>query len=224
MDSEYSDSEDGDYKGMLLSWKYAARAKSLTCSPLAADRIICMDLNCEGCGKNGVDKVHGNRGRTVFVASDLEWVVVNSFALVDPASGSVFQPEFHNWTLLELNTACFGTDCQDATRACFYKCEESAFKLRMYVSSFDGAASVLSEERSAVERPLRLHTLEETVGELSNGIDPIVYVLMMKKRIEKMSRRMTILKNTANVWKSTAENSEKKCYDLERKIRFLKKR
>ena len=157
------------------------------------------------------------------MASDLEWVVVNSFGLVEP-SEYVHHPEFENWTMMELYGACHDTDCVDYTRKLFFDNEETSRKLKMYISSFDGACSVLSENRRAIQEPFRLHGLRETVEEWSNGVDPIVYVVMLKRRTDKMARKITIMKNTIDVWKNEAAVMNKKCAELEKKVRFLKKR
>jgi hypothetical protein len=162
-------------------------------------------------------------GSSVFQATDQEWVVVNSFAMVEPTI-AYSEPEFYNWTQAELYVACHRTDCMASTTKSIFETEETSRKMRMYVASFDGACSVLTENRETLERGLRLHSLEETVMEWAGGIDPVTHVIVMKRRMERMVRKMTIMKNTIDVWKWDADKHKKKCLELEKKIRFMKKR
>ena len=222
MDSPSSSSIDPEQLGVMLPWKYASRAKSLTCSPIRRGVIICMNIDCTmhvGKGANAV----GHGDMRAVLANDLEWVVVNSFGAVDPST-DVHEPQFHNWTITELYSACQNTDCKAATSRRFFDCPESSMKLRQYVSSFDGASSVLAESKRAVFEPLRRHTLEETISEWSNGIDPMIYVLMLKRSNERMTRKLSIMRNTIDIWKAEAEKDKSNCVDLKRKIKFMKKR
>lgn len=219
-----SDDEEGCEKGMLLPWKYAARAKCLTWSPVRQGVVVCMDLDCGKHRKGAVvgEKHHGFDGDVAW-ASDLEWVVINSFGVVEPTVW-VNEPEFHNWTQTELYCACHGTDRKSTTTKMFFGKGETACKMRLYVASYEGAAYALGEHRDQSTSALRIQTLEETIAEWSNGVDPVLYVIMMKKRLEWTTKKMSKLKNHVSVWKWEAEKSLRAKEALERKVKFLNKR
>jgi hypothetical protein len=223
MESSPSSVDTQEYVGMMLPWKYAARAKAITCSPVRSGVVICMNAHCQFHDRRTGSGDVGHEFKNVYLASDLEWFVVNSFGTVDPIP-CVELPEFHNWTQTELYLACYGTDSISKTRRLLFDDVQMSKKLKLYVSTFDGASSVLSERREAVVEPLRVQTLEETVLEWSNGVEPITFVVLMKKRNDMMMRKISLLRNTVDVWKSEAEKSLCRCRELERKVKFLKKR
>jgi hypothetical protein len=213
--STYSSMNDLSY--FVVSWGCAAdNNRSMTCSPVKADRIICMDRSCdrhEASGKGtGLHSV-------CWRATSLEWLVVHSFKDVNTRRKEHSQA-FEGWTDFELRAMCDGTDDVKYVSKHLFGSGEAATRLQMHVKSYKGAAEVLDKTDSWKSCDVSLH---ELVSSWSGGIAPEVYVLMMKSRIESMSATLLRQKHTIEIWKEKAEKQKSKAEDLARRLKFAKK-
>jgi hypothetical protein len=165
----------------------------------------------------------------VFEASPLEWVVVQSFAEIEP-SFSGHRGTFTNWSNAELYLACYSTDDVKEVNKEIFNNETMLRKMKSYVTLFHGAACALDEGVGTAESQRIASALPEDrrlldlVREWSDGIDPLTYVVMMKKRIDTLSGKVVRLNNTVEIWKGEATSKGKEVGDLKRRLHFLKKK
>ena len=103
-------------------------------------------------------------------------------------------------------------------------------KLSRYVSLYENSHSLLSSrgyDPYELERDddLKLKSLLELVSEWSGpSMDPTMYVIFMKQRIGYLTKKVTRLQNTVDVWKNEVQAKDKEIKDMKWKVRFLKKK
>jgi hypothetical protein len=222
--SDNSDIMDGDMTDFLVTWKYAAMTKGITCSPVREHVLICMDRQCKrhesGTGKG----LEGHAG--MWMASTLEWSVVNSFTSLEP-SRAVHSGQFEGWTHTDMDVACFGTDNEGTVSRHFFSRPDGRVRLRRYVALYDAYGGSLIEIGGNTDNTSdqeRGEKIEAIVRGWCGGSDPINYVVMMDKRIADLSAKNVRLHNTVDVWKQTVKDHQLKIDELTRKLRFHLKR
>lgn len=175
-----------------------------------------MDRKCER---------HDVRGKgtgmhsVCWKASSLEWLVVHSFFNVDPRQ-EIKQKTFEGWTQFELCAMCHETDNVSYVSKHLFGKGEAAKRLQMHVKSYKGAAEVLDQTSGWKSDGV---TVEDIVASWSGGIEPEVYVLMMKSRIDSMSAALLRQKNTIEIWKEQANKYKDRAEDLARRLKYAKK-
>jgi hypothetical protein len=85
-----------------------------------------------------------------------------------------------------------------------------------------GMDGILDGNRDQVD--LRRKKLDEIVMGLSGALDPILYVLLMKRRLELLTTKVNKLQNTVDVWKNESFRNEKMVKELSSKLQFLRKK
>ena len=209
----------------LVPWKYACDVRGCTCSPLRRNVTICMDLGC---------KKHDGRGKgvgehsDVYLADDLEWIVVHSFSNLEPSYASQ-RPEFAEWTMLELYNACEETDDPSVVSRRYFDDESMKKKLRRYVSLYESSHSLLSSSPLGLydlerEDDLKLKSLLEIVKDWCGpSIDPALYVVLLNQRVTNLTKKVNLLQNTVDIWKHDVKQKEKEITELKWKLRAKKK-
>jgi hypothetical protein len=183
-----------------------------------------MDRACE---KHGGDGKGTGGHRFVWEATPLEWVVVQSFSEVEPAV-AIHSGSFSGWSQGELYMVCYMTDDVDEVSKNLFNDMRVLTKMKRYISLFHAAASMLDEGVGVCGEGEQLlpvgQRMVDLVSEWSDGVDPLTYIVMMKRRIDDMSGKITRLKNTATIWKEDSISREKEVGELKKKLRFLKYR
>jgi hypothetical protein len=126
---------------------------------------------------------------------------------------------FEGWTETELTVLCKATDDPGFIERRVFGVVETCKKLKCYVKTYVGAAKVLDEggfQNNSM-------TLEDVIQGWSGGVDPILFTLMMKGRVDTMSGTILRQKNTIDIWKGEALKHKEKAEDLARRLRYAKK-
>jgi hypothetical protein len=206
-----------DMSWFVVPWNCASRTNAMTCSPVRSERLICMDRSCAHHDSSGGGVGHHSG---CYKATSLEWLVVHSFLDVDPTTANR-KGVFEGWTQWELTSMCLKTDDADYVSKHLFGTGPMAQRLMAYVKSYAGAAEVLDEKVNWKSSGLNV---EEMVEKWSGGIDPCIYVLMMKSRLDKTNAILLRQKNTIEVWKGEAMKQKEKAETLSRRLWFTKKK
>ena len=213
-----SEATDTDFRDCFAPWRDAFGMRILTCSPIRKGVAICMDINCmEHDVKGGKPGAHWRTSK----ASPLELVVINSFTGIDPKemTGS---NEFVGWTQTELHFACYGTDFVEEAQKRLFDNKAMNEKLKMYVSTFEGAAEVHRKSEEILREDNAAAVLN-CVRMWSGAMNPLLFLWMMKGRNDKMVSKIARLKNTFNIWKEEADQAKRETAQLKFKLKMLKK-
>jgi hypothetical protein len=177
-----------------------------------------MDMKCEYHQENGRGK--GDHSLS-WKATALEQVVVHSFGVVEPGD-FIGTREFEGWTLSEIDFACNHTNDWKRTIALMFDRETTSAKLRSYVATHEGAADVFKRYENIKEGSTH-EAVYKCIVEWSGGLDPLIYLYMLRQRNATMSGKMNRLRNSVNVWKGEAEKHSIEIGRLKNRIRFMKK-
>jgi hypothetical protein len=146
---------------------------------------------------------------------------VNSFAVVEPEV-AVHSGEFGGWTHADMHVACFGSDDVERVSRHFFNNAGGAVRLRRYVSLYDQAGGAFLEIGNGVgEQGDVGERMVVIVKDWCGAVDPLTYVIMMKRRIDAMAAKIVRLQNTVDVWKAEVRDKEQKVSELARKVKFL---
>ena len=224
VDSESTVSEIVDLKDCLFPWVTVMTVGALTCSPVDAGRIICVDSTCidhDGCGRGKPD-VGGGLHCHSWKATNLERLVVFSFLNVEPRL-AVGTAQFEGWTETELSAACFETDCLSNTQRLLFDNKIACRKLKKYTAGFTEMAEMMSKHFGNCQGDEGDEAITSFIMEVCGGIDPILYVATFQSRMDRMEQKVNQLKNTVKIWKEEAVNMKKDANKLMGKLRYIKK-
>lgn len=158
------------------------------------------------------------------MATPLEWVVVHSFWDIEPSVAVQRQGCFSQWSLTDLYDACFQTDNVVYTSERMFGNKDFHLKLRRYCGLFSGACAAFEEEYHTRRDPTIDESLSDVVRSMAGGLDPRLYVLMMKRRIDSLTAKLTRTTNSVDVWKNEAVHKGREIEELKSRIRYLNKK
>jgi hypothetical protein len=122
----------------------------------------------------------------------------------------------------EIDFALNHTNDWKRTIAVMFDRGVTSAKLRSYVATYEGAADVFKRYEGMKEGSTR-EAVYKCINDWSGGVDPLIYLYMLRQRNATMSGKMMRLRNTVEVWKGEAEKHSIEIARLKNKIRFMKK-
>ena len=220
IDNDFAVIREDECPNVLVPWKNAFGGRVLTCSPVRRGAIICMDPECrshEGEYEQGVRNHAG-----CVKATSLEQVVINGFTNLDPMD-AVGSREFTGWTFAEISFACSRTDDVKATKLFMFDGDEMPKKLKTLVSTFDGAARIYQEVQETIHRDGGYFALCGILDEWRGEMDALSFLHVMKARLDTCNRKVALLTNSVEIWKSDAIRAKSELERLKQAIKLLRK-